>query len=88
MELNLHRGSDCTVKRDYHDEGEPVMPGFPPSHAFHVTHLAIVDDAGITATIRLFSPQRLAITTEGGDDGSTTSMEAQAVAEGETPRGT
>ena len=52
-------------------KGEPVMPGFPPSHAFHVTHLAIVYDDGITAKIRLFSQQRLAITTEGEDDGST-----------------
>jgi len=88
MELNLHRVKDCTVTHDYHGEGEPVMPGFPPSHAFHVTHLAIVYDDGITAKIRLFSQQRLAITTEGEDDGSTTSMEAQAVSEGETARGT
>jgi len=87
MELNLHRVKDCTVTHDYHGEGEQVIPGVR-APAFHVTLLSIVCTDGSTASIRLFSPERLAITTEGEDDGSTTSMEAQAVAEGETARGT
>ena len=75
MELNLHRVSDCTVTHDYHGEGEQLIPGLP-APAFHVTLLSIVCTDGSTASIRLFSPERLAITTEGDDDGSTASMDA------------
>ena len=71
MELNIHRVKDCTVTHDFHDEGEQVIPGLP-APAFHVTLLSIVCTDGSTASIRLFSPERLAITTEGDDDVSTT----------------
>jgi hypothetical protein len=74
MELNIHRVKDCTVARDFHDEGEQVIPGVR-APAFHVTLLSIVCTDGSTAKIRLFSPERLAIT-EGDDDGSTASMDA------------
>lgn len=75
MELNLHRVSECTVTRDFHGEGEQVIPGVR-APAFHVTLLSIACTDGSTASIRLFSPERLAITTEGDDDGSTASMDA------------
>ena len=86
MELNLHRVKECTVTHDYHGEGEQVIPGVR-APAFHVTLLSIVCTDGSTASIRLFSPERLTIT-EGDDDGSTTSMETRPVSEGETARGT
>lgn len=70
MELNLHRVSDCTVTHDYHGEGDQLIPGLP-APAFHVTLLSIGSTDGSTASIRLFSPERLAIT-EGDDDVSTT----------------
>ena len=61
MELNLHRVKECTVKRDYHGEGEQVIPGVR-APAFHVMLLSIICTDGSTASIRLFSPERLAIT--------------------------
>ena len=61
MELNLHRVKECTVKRDRHGEGEQYMPGVP-APAFHVTLISIVCTDGSTASIRLFGPERLAIT--------------------------
>ena len=73
MELNLHRVKECTVTHDYHGEGEQVIPGVR-APAFHVTLLSIVCTDGSTAKIRLFSPQRLAITTEGDDDGSASDL--------------
>tara|TARA_Y100000310_G_scaffold34608_1_gene32777 strand:+ start:183 stop:401 length:219 start_codon:yes stop_codon:yes gene_type:complete len=72
MELNIHGVTECKVMREYHDDRKPAMPGWPPPPAFHVTHLVIVHDDGRTAKVRLFGPQRLKITTEGDDDGSTT----------------
>ena len=74
MELNIHRVKDCTVARDFHDEGDQGIPGVR-APAFHVTLLSIVCTDGSTAKIRLFSPQRLTIT-GGEDDGSTASMDA------------
>ena len=73
MELNIHRVKDCTVKHDYHDEGEQVIPGVR-APAFHVMLLSIICTDGSTASIRLFSPERLTITTEGDDDGSTSDI--------------
>ena len=73
MELNIHRVKECTVTHDFHDEGEQVIPGVR-APAFHVTLLSIVCTDGSTAKIRLFSPQRLAITTEGDDDGSASDL--------------
>ena len=61
MELNLHRVKECTVKRDYHGEGEQVIPGVR-APAFHVMLLSIICTDGSTASIRLFSPERLTIT--------------------------
>ena len=61
MELNLHRVKECTVKRDYHGEGEQVIPGVR-APAFHVMLLSIICTDGSTASIRLCSPERLAIT--------------------------
>ena len=61
MELNLHRVKECTVTRDYHDEGDQLIPGLP-APAFYVTLLSIVCTDGSTASIRLFGPERLAIT--------------------------
>tara|TARA_R110002020_G_scaffold285795_3_gene501306 strand:- start:2532 stop:2756 length:225 start_codon:yes stop_codon:yes gene_type:complete len=74
MELNLHRVTECKVVREFHGEDDPIIPGLPRSHAFHVTHLTIIHTDGTTAKLRLFGPERLEIINEGDDDGSTSDI--------------